>query len=58
LLEKLNLSVVNCIEDAEGEVEKRKGLEAARSNVAAVDATPLVKLFRLYARGLQTLCRE
>ena len=35
LLEKLNLSVVNGIEDAECEVERRKGLEAVRSNVGS-----------------------
>jgi len=83
LLEKLNLSVVNGIEDAEREVEKRKGLEvvdpdnpalviirqlldkalaealqAVRANHAPVEATSLVKLFGLYAKGLQTLLKR
>ncbi|MGD0088414.1 MAG: hypothetical protein ABSE73_00675 [Planctomycetota bacterium] len=83
LEEKLNLSVVNGIEDAERDVEKRKGLEAvdpdnpavviprqlldkvlaealqaARDNHATVEVTALIKLFGLYTKGLQTLCRK
>ncbi|MGD0094540.1 MAG: hypothetical protein ABSE73_31915 [Planctomycetota bacterium] len=83
MLGKLNLSLLNGAEDAEREVEKRKGLEAVgpdnptvvivrqlldkalaevlqavRAKDAAVDATSLVKLFGLYARGMQRLCRE
>ena len=83
MLDKLNLSAVNGIEDAEREVERRKGLEAVdpdnpavviipqlldkalaealqavRDNNAPVEATSLVKLFGLYAKGLQTLLKK
>jgi hypothetical protein len=83
LLDKLNPSVVKGIEDAEREVEKRKGLEsvdpdnpavvilpqlldkalaealqAVRANNAPDEATSLVKLFGLYAKGLQTVLRK
>ena len=83
MLDKLNLSAVNGIEDAEREVERRKGLEAVdpdnpavviirqlldkalaealqavRANNAPVEATPLPKLFGLYAKGLQTLLKK
>ena len=34
------------------------GRAAGRSNDAPLEATSLVTLFRLYARGLQTLCRN
>ena len=35
-----------------------EALQAVRTKEARIEATPLVKLFGLYARGLQTLCRN
>ncbi|MGD0094175.1 MAG: hypothetical protein ABSE73_30065, partial [Planctomycetota bacterium] len=35
-----------------------EALQAMSSSDAAVDATSLAKLFGVYARGLQTLCRD
>ena len=49
-----------CLTAAQGHIdpETRKGGDAGTLRTESVEATPLVKLLRPYAKGLQTLCRE